>query len=88
VFFGEVLHVPEVARELLGRLERSHENEATQPQLRRRLEASTGVDCSSFFENRGFRPLTAATMLETMLESGSLDRYVAGRRYFFGFPVP
>lgn len=88
IAFGEVLHVPEVARQLLRRLSRSHEDEAMQPHLRRRLEASTGIDCSGFFENGGFRPLTAATMLESMLESGVLARYVAGRRYFFGFPVP
>jgi hypothetical protein len=88
VAFGEVLHVPEVARMLLRRLSRSDENEAMQPFLRRRLEACTGIDCSGFFEDGGFRPLTAATMLESMLESGVLARYVAGRRYFFGFPVP
>ncbi|KIG14474.1 hypothetical protein DB30_06817 [Enhygromyxa salina] len=53
-----------------------------------RLEAWTGMDCRPFFYAGEPRRLEIAAALESLLESGELDRYVPGQRYFWGYPVP
>jgi hypothetical protein len=52
------------------------------------LEAITGIDCRSFYQNRGVQPLAAAAFLEETLESGVLSKYAPGVRYFFGHRIP
>jgi hypothetical protein len=59
-----------------------------QPFYRRRFEASTGIDCSGFYKDRNFQPLTAAAILEDFLESPEVARYEEGVRYFFGHRIP
>lgn len=56
--------------------------------LRRKFEASTGIDCTDFFEAGGFRPLAAAAIVEEFLDSGESDNYQDGVRYFFGHQIP
>ncbi|WP_342376379.1 hypothetical protein NVS55_34510 [Myxococcus stipitatus] len=88
VFMGRVSHVPDIARLLLENLGSSHFEEASQWLLRRRFEASTGINCSSFFKDGRFQPLTAAAVLEEFLSSDEAARFVPGRKYFFGRWVP
>jgi hypothetical protein len=56
--------------------------------LRRKFEASTGIDCSSFYLDKQFQPLSAAAILEEFLESPAAEEYEAGVRYFFGHRIP
>jgi hypothetical protein len=88
VFMGQALDVPELARLLLRNLGSSHFEEASQWILRRRFEASTGINCTSFFKEARFQPLTAAVILEDFLSSDSAKLFVPGHKYFFGWPVP
>jgi hypothetical protein len=55
--------------------------------IRHKLEASTGIDCTSFFEKGQFQPLAALSILEEFLESGTAAKYLPGVRYFFGHAV-
>jgi hypothetical protein len=52
------------------------------------FEASTGIDCSSFYKDSQLQPLAAATIVEGFLEDGGADKYQPGVRYFFGHPIP
>jgi hypothetical protein len=56
--------------------------------LRRRFEASTGIDCRPFFKNESFRPLTATAIVERFLAGPDAGRFQAGARYFFGHRIP
>jgi hypothetical protein len=58
------------------------------PEMRRKLEAMTGVDCSSFYADQVLQPLAAAVVLEDFLAGPLPARFTPGRRYFFGHPVP
>ncbi len=88
VFMGQELHVPALARLLLQNLGGSHFEEATQWLLRRRFEASTGINCTSFFKEERFQALTAAVLLEEFLSSNAPQRFLPGRKYFFGHLIP
>jgi hypothetical protein len=58
------------------------------PYLRRRFEATTGIDCSSFYEDGSLRPLAAAAAVEQFLEGPEPAKYEDGVRYFFGHRIP
>lgn len=88
VFRGHVSHVPEVARLLLGSFGTSHFEKASQSLMRRRFEASTGINCTSFYREGQFQPLAAAAVLEEFLSSADAAKFVPGRKYFFGRLVP
>ncbi len=53
-------------------------------ELRRRFEASTGINCNAFFRKGIFRPLAVAAIVEFFLEGEDAKRYKDGNRYFFG----
>lgn len=55
---------------------------------RLRFEASTGIDCRAFFDNRSFKPLRAAAIVEEFLDSPRARYFEPGVRYFFGHPIP
>lgn len=55
---------------------------------RRKFEASTGIDCSAFYENGILQPLSCATLVEEFLESPQAGQYEDGVRYFFGHRIP
>lgn len=55
---------------------------------RTQLEAATGEDLSDFYANGLLRNLSAAAHVESLVESGVLRRFIDGRRYFFGRPIP
>jgi hypothetical protein len=52
------------------------------------FEATTGVDCSAFFDNFQLRRLAATDVLEKFLESPHVNQYEPGVRYFFGHRIP
>lgn len=54
---------------------------------RHKFEASTGVNCSSFFRDEEFQPLAATAILEKFLENPA-EQYEEGVRYFFGHRIP
>jgi hypothetical protein len=84
VYGGDRFGVVRFARLLLDRLR-------TPPipvYWRRKFEASTGINCSAFYENRTFRPLTAASIIEAFLDSPGAADYEDGARYFFGHRIP
>jgi hypothetical protein len=56
--------------------------------FRHRFEASTGIDCSTFFYNEVFRPLAAAAILDDFLEGPQAAKFEPGVRYFFGHRIP
>ncbi|OJH33681.1 hypothetical protein BON30_47440 [Cystobacter ferrugineus] len=85
---GERFGVVSLARRMLRCLGDSYFEKTMQPFYRRRFEASTGIDCSGFYKDRNFQPLTAAAILEGFLESPEAARYEEGVRYFFGHRIP
>lgn len=53
------------------------------------LEATTGVNCTGFFDkDLNLLPIGAAAVVESLLESGELNEFIPGQRYFFGHPIP
>lgn len=58
------------------------------PDLRKKFEASTGINCSGFFKDGTIQPLTAAAIVEDFLESPDAQRFEDGVRYFFGHRIP
>jgi hypothetical protein len=87
-FFGGPFSVQRLAERYLELLGNSRYEIMMQPYLRQRFEASTGIDCSDFYENRDFKPLTAAARLEAWLESDAPKHFAPGERYFFGHEIP
>lgn len=85
---GEATHAPRTAQLLLTHLGDSHFEHASQRLMRRRFEASTGIDCTAFFKNGIFQALSAARVLEDYLGSAESARSRPGRKEFFGWPVP
>ncbi|WP_448724113.1 hypothetical protein [Pseudomonas farris] len=55
--------------------------------LRHKFEASTGIDCSSFYKELRFQPLAAASIIESFLEGPDVAKYEEGVRYFFGHKI-
>ncbi|HYO56873.1 hypothetical protein [Archangium sp.] len=85
---GERFSVVSLARKMLRNLGSTPEEKTLQPFYRHRFEASTGLDCSCFYKNEEFQPLTTAAFLERFLESPEAARYEEGVRYFFGHRIP
>jgi hypothetical protein len=52
------------------------------------IEAFTGVDLSGFYERSTLMPQRASLRLEQAADEIDFDRFEAGRRYFFGRPLP
>jgi hypothetical protein len=88
-FEAQPYDVVRLAERLLDRLEA--EDARTERFYRGRLvfEAATGVNCTGFFDDK-FRldRLAAMGILEEFLESEQLNRFIPGKRYFFGQPIP
>lgn len=84
LFEGEPFSVATLARKALTRLERGE----LPADWRQKFEATTGIDCSSFYADEMPQPLAAAALLEDFLESGKAELYEPGVRYFFGHRIP
>ncbi len=59
-----------------------------EPYMRRRFEATTGIDCSAFYRDGGLQPLAASSIVEEFLKSPHANNYEDGIRYFFGHRIP
>ncbi|MFO7562062.1 MAG: hypothetical protein R6X02_05420 [Enhygromyxa sp.] len=87
-FYGGPFSVRRLAERYLELLGSSPYEVMMQPYLRRRFEESTGIDCSEFYVNTNFQPLTAAARLEAWLDSSAPEAFEPGERYFFGHRIP
>jgi hypothetical protein len=88
VYGGEVAGVIPYAKWILKRLGDTPFEHVSQSFLRRRFEASTGINCSAFYKKGRFQPLKAAAIVEDFLESPQAATYQDGVRYFFGHRIP
>jgi hypothetical protein len=84
LFRGDLFNPARVGRLILDELAAGD----LDPYLRRRFEATTGIDCSSFYEGGSLRPLAAAAVVERFLEGPEPAKYEDGVRYFFGHRIP
>ena len=57
-------------------------------QMRHKLEAVTGIDCSNCYKRGVLQPLAASAFLEAILDGELLSQYESGVRYFFGHRIP
>ncbi|MDX8533965.1 hypothetical protein RFM41_22635 [Mesorhizobium sp. VK25A] len=55
---------------------------------RHRFEAYTGIDCTNFFRGGSSDRLAIIATIEEFLESGSIDTFLPGQRYFNSHPIP
>lgn len=88
IFNATLSGVIPFAKLILSRLSDSPFDLASQRRLRRRFEASTGINCSAFYKKKRFQPLVAAAILEDFLQSPEASKYEDGARYFFGHRIP
>jgi hypothetical protein len=92
IWGGKIFSVVGLAREMRRLLLSSQKTpfalSAIFLDLREKFEASTGINCSSFYKNELFQPLAASALLEEFLESADSEKYREGMRYFFGHPIP
>jgi len=85
VFNGQRFSVISLAKIILSALA----DDSFDFPLRRKFEASTGLDCSGFYDERGnLQPLSAAAIVEDFLGSPEAVKYEDGVRYFFGHRIP
>lgn len=84
VFRGQPLNIEWIIRCALADLASGK----LDPEMRHKIEAMTGIDCSCFYKDKQLQPLAAAALLEDMLASLDLFPFTPGQRYFFGHPVP
>lgn len=89
VYEGRLFDINDIAKRLYDRLTSEDKTEGRIYRERMILEASTGMDCSSFYdEEDSLQYLPASAIMETFLESEEGSRYEPGIRYFFGHPIP
>lgn len=84
---GESLDLRGLVRRLYGYLGAAGENKRRIEWIRMFFEASTGIDCSRFYENNRFQRLAAMAIFEDFLDSEAPKRFEVGTRYFFGHPL-
>jgi hypothetical protein len=88
-FMAEPLSLPKLAEATLLKVQRNRDCEfvATARML---LEANTGRNLVGFYDldTYNLNPITAAALLEDLLENGELERFEPGVRYFFGHRIP
>jgi hypothetical protein len=84
---GEPITLTRVAEKALARI-RTGEDVEEIAIARTWLEAATGKDLSDFYRDGLLQNLRAAAMMESLLESGILDDFEPGVRYFFGRRIP
>lgn len=85
VMFGDLFAVDKLVDVMRRRLT---ERGRFDPYLRHKFEATTGVDCSGFYEDEVLQPLQALAIIEEFEDRGGANAFEAGRRYFFGHLVP
>ncbi len=78
--YGVVRHAEWLLRDL-------REPRFFDPEMRRRFEAATGVDCREFYRDGMLEPRAAEGIVEAFLESHASERFEDGKRYFFGHEI-
>ena len=81
VFRGEIVGVERIGQRILDDLSM---RKTLHEEMRHKLEAYTGADCSGFYENEALRPLTVAAITEDVLNRSDVAQLQEGVRYFFG----
>ncbi len=85
VYRGKLWSVDNLSKIMLQQISTSEFGSET----RLMFEAATGINCSEFFDDqRRFRPLTAAALLESFREGPDAAKFKSGARYFFAQPIP
>lgn len=85
-FKGALFSVPDLARGLVNALREPDDFSPTP--WRRKFEAATGIDCSSFYKDGMLQPLTATALVEEFLNSPAVNNFKPDVRYFFGHRLP
>lgn len=89
IYEGQVLDVAGTAKTLYERLTSKDDTRGRIYREKMLFEASTGVDCSAFFDqDNTLQYLPATAIMETFLESDGRKRFQPGQRYFFGHRIP
>jgi hypothetical protein len=86
ILHGELFSVHSVAERLLENLTKRAASEIMEQ--RAIFEASTGIDCHQFYENRHLQPIAATAIVKRFIESADAKKYKPGCRYFFGHEIP
>lgn len=84
---GEPLTQAHIAERALVRI-RAGEDVEEVAIARTWLEAATGADLSDFYDNGVLQSLRATAATESLLESGALNDFESGLRYFFRHRIP
>lgn len=82
IWRGEVFSLRKLVEQMSNSAQRSH----LDPRLRELFEATTGIDCSEFFQSRVPQPSIIQASLKS-LNAGMLDQFTPGHRYFFGHRI-
>lgn len=85
VWRGELFSVRAIASAMLDAV--MNKKDVSLFDHRHHLEANTGRDCRGFFNGNDKNFLNISATLEELLESGDLEGYDVGTRYFFGHPL-
>ncbi|MER8947223.1 hypothetical protein [Mesorhizobium sp. M0959] len=89
IYEGKTYDVIQLSHRLLDRLRSDDRQFGRINRERVAFEAATGLDTRSFYtENGTLLRLPAAAIIEDFLDSGDVNRFRAGQRYFFGHPIP
>lgn len=88
VLGGALFSVESLAKRLHAELTSPEPNDTNVLRMRHHLEASTGLDCSSFYDDEELQYLTATAVVEEFLQTSPASRYEAGVRYFYGHRIP
>lgn len=84
---GKPLDLQALVLRLYERLRLGDPSTARMEWERMFFEASTGIDCSKFYEERSLQRLAAMAVLEEFLDSGGAVRFEIGTRYFFAHRI-
>lgn len=88
VFQGVVFDVVEHAKALLTRLRSERKNTERIDRARVLFEASTGTDCTRFYDDENTLQVSIAIpIVERFLKRDDLARFAPGQRYFFGHAI-
>lgn len=84
VFAGELIDMTKLVGQMHAQLRDPSPNRwADFLLLRHRFEVFTGTDCSSFYREGRFQPLSARVVIEDFLAANPVLRFVPGHRCFF-----
>jgi hypothetical protein len=87
IFEGNLFSVKAFLKKLLNSL-RKNKNTERISVSRMVFEATTGKNCNDFYKDGVLQPIAAVAIVEDFLESGEVEKYESGVRYFFGHRIP